>query len=103
MRKVTRWSAAFLIGILSVLAGGRVAWAARCPGSGGTTIECDPLQYHGGPFLETFEIYPLYYGTWTDAQIDAQQAYVVSLAAARRSKMLRYSGPDVRFEEAWFC
>ena len=86
MRKVTRWSAAFLIGILSVLVGGRAAWAARCPGAGGKTVECDPLQYHGGPFLETFEIYPLYYGQWTEAEIDAQQAYVVSLAAYMSGK-----------------
>ena len=40
-----------------------------------------PLQYHGGPFLQTFEIYPLYYGNWGASEITTQQAYVVNLAA----------------------
>ena len=86
MRKVEGLSVAFLIGILSVLAGGSPVRAAICPGPKGSTIKCGPLEYHGGPFLEKFEIYPLYYGTWTDAQIDAQQAYVVSLAAYMSGK-----------------
>jgi hypothetical protein len=85
MRKLIRVPLALLIGILSVLAGGRPSWAAVCPGSDGT-IECGPLQYHGGPFLETFEIYPLYYGTWKESDIDTQQAYVVNLAAYMSGK-----------------
>jgi hypothetical protein len=68
MRKVASLSLAFLIGILSVLAP-RPAWAAT------------PLQYHGGPFLQAFEIYPLYYGNWSAPDISTQQTYVVSLAA----------------------
>ena len=40
-----------------------------------------PLQYHGGPFLQTFEIYPLYYGNWSTTDITAQQTYVENLAA----------------------
>ena len=86
MRKVEGLSVAFLIGILSLLAGGSPVRAATCPGPDGSTIKCGPLEYHGGPFLEKFEIYPLYYGTWTDAEIDAQQAYVVSLAAYMSGK-----------------
>jgi len=39
------------------------------------------LQYWGGPVLEQFTIYPLYYGNWSQADIDAQQAYLKSLAA----------------------
>ena len=56
MRKIASLSAAFLIGILSVLAP-RLGWATT------------PLQYHGGPFLQTFEIYPLYYGNWAESDI----------------------------------
>ena len=37
------------------------------------------LEYWGGPVLETFQIYPLYYGDWTTTEIDAQQAYLTSL------------------------
>jgi hypothetical protein len=81
MQKVKRLSPAVLIGILSVLAGGRPILAAVCPGPHGSTIDCGPLQYHGGPFLEKFEIHPLYYGQWTKSQIDTQQAYLVNLAA----------------------
>jgi hypothetical protein len=80
MRKVSRLSAALLIGILSVLAGGQDAWAAVCTAKDGSTYVC-PLQYHGGPFLEKFEIYPLYWGDWTEADIDTWQAYLVGLAA----------------------
>ena len=39
------------------------------------------LQYHGGPYLQTFEIYPLYYGDWAESDITARQNYVVNLAA----------------------
>jgi hypothetical protein len=68
MRKIAGLSAVFLVGILSVLSA-RPAWAAN------------PLQYHGGPFLQNFEIYPLYYGNWGASEIATQQAYVVNLAA----------------------
>ncbi len=37
------------------------------------------LEYWGGPVLERFQIYPLYYGDWTTTEIDAQQAYLTSL------------------------
>jgi hypothetical protein len=102
MRKVERSSAAFLIATMSVLAGGRAAWAAHCPGPYGTTVVCSPLEYHGGPVLETFEIYPLYYGEWKAAAIDAQQMYVVNLAAYMSGKnapffeqpMMRQYGVD---------
>jgi hypothetical protein len=39
------------------------------------------LEYYGGPVLEHFTIYPLYYGDWSTADIDAQQAYLRALAA----------------------
>jgi hypothetical protein len=68
MRKTASLSAAFLIGILCVLTPRPVR---------ATTA----LQYHGGPFLQTFEIYPLYYGNWAESDITMQQAYVVNLAA----------------------
>src|SRR5713101_5040796 len=40
-----------------------------------------PLQYHGGPILRTFRIYPLYYGNWSNADITAQQNYLTGLTA----------------------
>ena len=52
--------------------------------SGGTSVKAQahpPLQYKCGPVLETFKIYPLYWGVWTTAEIDAQQDYLTSLAA----------------------
>lgn len=72
MRKVARLSVVFLIGILALLAGGRAV--------------CQPLQYHGGPFLETFEIYPLYYGIWAESEIDTHHAFLVNLAAYMSGK-----------------
>src|ERR1700686_2981115 len=53
-----------------MLAAGRSVWAQNAL-----------LQYNGGPFLETYTIYPLYYGTWTEAEIDAHHTYLVELAA----------------------
>jgi len=67
-RKTASLSAAFLIGMLCVLTP-RPVWATTA------------LQYHGGPFLQRFEIYPLYYGNWAESDITTQQAYVVNLAA----------------------
>jgi hypothetical protein len=89
MRRIANLSATFLIGILSILAP-RAGWATT------------PLQYHGGPFLQTFEIYPLYYGKWAEADIATQQAYVVNLAAymsgegapASEQPMMRQYGVD---------
>src|SRR5260370_23921110 len=40
-----------------------------------------PLQYHGGPVLETFTIYPLYYGSWQTTDIINHQQYLMALAA----------------------
>jgi len=40
----------------------------------------NPLQYHGGPILRTFKIYPLYYGNWNNDELTAQQNYLESLA-----------------------
>lgn len=40
-----------------------------------------PLKYYGGPILSTFKMYPLYYGTWTQADINTQQNYLTGLAA----------------------
>ncbi len=80
MRKRSSLSA-FLIGILSFLAGTPVAWAASCPDGKGGNVPCYPLQYHGGPFLETFSIHPLYYGVWSAAEIAKEQAYLEGLAA----------------------
>lgn len=68
IRKAASFSAAFLIGILTLLAP-RLGWATT------------PLQYHGGPFLQAFEIYPLYYGNWAESDITTQQTYIVNLAA----------------------
>jgi hypothetical protein len=39
-----------------------------------------PLIYHGGPVLEKFRIFPLYYGNWSAADITTQQNYLVALA-----------------------
>jgi hypothetical protein len=39
-----------------------------------------PLQYHGGPVLSAFAIYPLYYGNWD---------------AAHREIVLRREGPPI--------
>ena len=47
----------------------------------GQTAAAQPLQYHGGPVLETFEIYPLYYGAWSEGDINSQQEFLVNLAA----------------------
>jgi hypothetical protein len=40
-----------------------------------------PLGYHGGPVLKTFTIYPLYYGSWSAADVTAHQSYLTGLAA----------------------
>lgn len=68
MRRTIVRSVALLIGMLGVLTA-RPGRAAK------------PLQSHGGPFLESFEICPLYYGKWSDTEILLQQAYLYDLAA----------------------
>src|ERR1022692_3846784 len=68
MRRVAGLSVAVMIGFLGVLTC-RPAWATT------------PLQYHGGPFLENFTIYPLYYGGWSQTDLTTQQTYVVNLDA----------------------
>jgi hypothetical protein len=60
-----------LLGALTVFAGGLPAWAQPHT----------PLSYHGGPVLGNFEIYPLYYGNWSSADIAAQQNYLTGLTA----------------------
>lgn len=67
MRKVRALSAAGLAGIVLLLASQGV-WAK-------------PLQYHGGPVLETVTIHPLYWGYWSKEDKDAQQTYLKHLAA----------------------
>ncbi len=71
MRKTPGFSTALAIVALSLLSGGRSAWAQRHP----------PLVYNGGPVLASFKIYSLYWGQWTPAQIQAQQEYLKSLTA----------------------
>jgi len=69
MRNTPGFSTAVAV-LLSLLSGGRSAWAQAHP----------PLEYKCGPVLEKFTIYPLYYGIWTPAQIASQQAYLNGLA-----------------------
>ena len=38
------------------------------------------LVYHNGPVLNSFQIFPLYYGNWNSAEITAQQNYLIGLA-----------------------
>jgi hypothetical protein len=45
-----------------------------------------PLQYHGGPVLRTFKIYPLYYGNWSNDDITAQQNYLEGLTGYMSGK-----------------
>jgi hypothetical protein len=67
MRKAVRSSLLVLVAVLLFLSG-RSGWAT-------------PLQYHGGPFLESFEIYPLYYGKWTPDEIATHHKFLIDLAA----------------------
>ena len=57
--------------ILGVLGGAR--------GAGAQSLYA--MEYWGGPVLETFTIYPLYYGKWSASDRDTQQSYLSSLAA----------------------
>jgi hypothetical protein len=38
------------------------------------------LVYHNGPVLNSFQIFPLYYGNWNSAEITVQQNYLIGLA-----------------------
>src|SRR5258708_13329239 len=59
MRKSSGLSVVLAIGVLILLSSGRCAWAQPHP----------PLQYHGGPGPQNFEILPpLYYGKWSGGQ-----------------------------------
>jgi len=69
MRNAVRSSVLLLISAFVVFSAGPVC------------ASDDPLEYHGGPVLEKFTIYPLYYGGWTDAEIATWQNYLVDLAA----------------------
>jgi len=81
MRRVTGVSLRIAIGILSILVVVLPGWAQpKCPaGPGESEIPCVPIQYHGGPFLQTFTIHPLYFGKWSKADIDTQQAFLTNL------------------------
>jgi hypothetical protein len=70
MQKAVELSRLFAIAGIALLLAGRGVWAQSHP----------PLQNKGGPVLSSFEIHPLYYGEWTDSQIDAQQNYLKGLA-----------------------
>src|SRR5215471_19266267 len=39
-----------------------------------------PLIYHGGFVLESFRMFPLYYGNWSSTDLNAQQNYITGLA-----------------------
>jgi hypothetical protein len=70
MRKSSGLSVALAIGVLILLSSGRGAWAQPHP----------PLQYHGGPVLQNFEIYPLYYGKWSEAQSEITRGWHLSVS-----------------------
>jgi Bacterial tandem repeat domain 1 len=78
MRKVTGLS---VLGILVMLVGILPAWAQQCPTNPFSPLTtCAQVQYHGGPILENWTIYPIYFGNWTKADIDAQQEFLTNLA-----------------------
>jgi hypothetical protein len=67
-----RISAVIVLGAMATIFGGAAAYAQSHA----------PLQYYGGPVLKNFQIFPLYYGNWSNkSDIDAQQAYLQGLAA----------------------
>jgi hypothetical protein len=39
-----------------------------------------PLNYHGGPVMNSFEIYPVYYGNWSSTDINNHQSFLKGLA-----------------------
>jgi hypothetical protein len=76
MRKV---SGLLVLGILITIVGVLPAGAQQC--QNGTTNPCAQMQYHGGPILENFTIYPLYFGDWTQQDMNIQQSFLNNLAA----------------------
>ncbi len=59
------------IGVLILLSSGRCAWAQPHP----------PLQYHGGPVLQNFEILPaIYYGKWSEVQGEITRGWHLSVS-----------------------
>ena len=66
-----RWTIPYLLTIVTLMLAGALPAFAQ---------PYYALEYYGGPVLETFKIYPLYYGDWSKADIDAQQAYLKGLA-----------------------
>jgi hypothetical protein len=71
-----------VLGSLIMFAGILPAGAQECPtGTNQALITCAQVQYHGGPVLEDYTIHPLYFGNWTQDQIDTQQAFLQNLAA----------------------
>jgi hypothetical protein len=71
-RTTSGLSTALVVVVFSLLlSASRPAWA-------GSHL---PLEYRCGPVLETFKIYPLYWGKWTPEQIKAQQEYLKGLTA----------------------
>jgi hypothetical protein len=59
---------------LALLAGARFAEATQ------------PVHYHGGPVLESFTIHPLFWGVWSEAEIDKQMKYLDRLASYMSGK-----------------
>jgi Bacterial tandem repeat domain 1 len=83
MRIMSAFLTRVAIGALSMLACAVAASAVPlCPaGPNFTNIPCVPLAYHGGPYLESFTIYPLYLGNWSQPDIDIQQTFLTNLTA----------------------
>jgi len=96
MRKMSGLAFAIAAGVLSLLAGTQPASAQPYYA----------LEYYGGPILETFTVYPLYFGNpsgpgaWSAALIGQQQTYLTHLvdyisgvnAPANQQPMLRQYG-----------
>jgi hypothetical protein len=70
MKKALRWGVYLLLGITCGLVLAKPAFAQKYA-----------LEYWGGPVLEKFTIYPLYYGAWSSADVSTHQAYLQSLTA----------------------
>jgi hypothetical protein len=79
MRKLTGFS---LLGVLLMVVGISPVRAQVCPSGNGFALSpCAQMQFHGGPILQNFTIYPLYFGEWAQSDIDTQQAFLSNLAA----------------------
>jgi hypothetical protein len=70
--RVNNYKRAIVLGILGALSGAAPLWSQS------TAL---PLDYHGGPVLESFTIYPLYYGSWATQDITKHQNYLMALAS----------------------